>query len=471
MTLPTPLAARIPCGLYTAATLLGASPMSSATLRFAPTLLLVLPLAACDGSSVSHAYDFVDTPQPIPEKIPAPAPPAPAETKSAEPAETEGCGRRTGRNAKGECEPLHTRELGYVQQVQLPAGRFVMGDIPRDYDTTSSRTDPRERWSGQPPRYAQAPAFWIDLHEVTRGAYAKCVEAGQCTPASCPDGTDPVAQFSAEAAALVAQTCVTHLQAEAFCKAHGGRLPTEVEWEYAARGPDARLYPWGNDLRDEYTAMLMPVTSTIGDASYFGLRGMGTSALEWIADAYAIDVGLREFVREPFRRADGPLQRAEATRGPRFVIKGGKAGLRREELAPADRRVGFRCVAELGPDDVALQVPAEPPSIPILRDAGASGLQVFGGVAEAVDRREAEAFCSALRVEHEGKIHEGWRLPTLAEVQAIRDVYRGPGPFWGADGAVAQKEGSKGGPDEPWEAAEAADGDPLAARCVRDAAK
>lgn len=438
--------------------------MSRATF-LVPTLLLVLPSTACDGPSVSHAYDFVDTPQPAPAKIPEPVPPASPEAAS-DPAAAEGCGRGTGRNAQGGCEPLRTRELEHVQQVQLPAGRFVMGDIPRDYSTEAGRTDPRERWSGQPPRYAESTAFWIDLHEVTRGTYAKCVEVGKCSPATCPDGSDPVEKFSADAAALVPQTCVTREQAQAFCEAHGGRLPTEVEWEYAARGPDARLYPWGNDMRDEYMAMLMPVSSNIGDISYFGIRGMGTSALEWIADAYAIDTGLREFVREPFRRKDGPLLRAEATRGERFVMKGGKAGLRRE-VTGADRRLGFRCVADLGADEVALKVPAEPPQIPILRDAG-GGLQVFGGVAEAVDRREAEAFCSVLKVEHAGKIHEGWRLPTLAEIQTISDAYRGPGPFWAADGAVGQKDG-KDGPDAPWELAQAADGDALAARCVRDA--
>lgn len=478
--MPTPLAFnQPPSGLYAAATFLRRSSMSRATFLF-PTLLLVLPSTACDGPSVSHAYDLVDTPQPIPVKIPAPPPPA--KENASDPGTPEGCGRGTGRNAKGECEPLRTREVEHVQQVQLPAGSFVMGDIPRDYDTAASRTDPRERWSGQPPRYADAPAFWIDLHEVTRGAYAKCVDAGKCSAAVCLDGSDPVEKFSAEAAALVPQTCVTHEQAQTFCEAHGGRLPTELEWEYAARGPDARLYPWGNDLRDEYMAMLMPVSSSIGDVSYFGIRGMGTSALEWISDVYAIDTGLSGFVREPFRRKDGPLRRAEATRGERFVMKGGKAGLRRE-ITGADRRLGFRCVAELGPDEIALKVPAEPPAIPILRDAG-GGLQVFGGVAEAVDRREAAAFCSALRVEARthagsqgpteaeaedaGKTNEGWRLPTLAEVQAIHDVYRGPGPFWAADGAVAQPD-AKAGPDVPWELVQAADGDALAARCVRNA--
>jgi formylglycine-generating enzyme required for sulfatase activity len=436
--------------------------MSRATF-FLPSLMLVLTVPSCDGPT-SHEYDFVDTPQAIPAKIPEPPRP---EESAAEPDPTNpsDCGRGTGRNAKGECEQLHTRELEHVQQVQLPAGRFVMGDIPRSYATEIGRHDPRERWSGQPPRYADAPAFWIDLHEVTRGAYAKCVETGKCTPAVCPDGTDPVEKFSAEAAALVPQTCVGHEQAQAFCEATGGRLPTEVEWEYAARGPDARLYPWGDDLRDEYTAMLMPINATMGDVSYFGLRGMGTNSIEWVADAYAIDTGLADFVREPFRRADGPLRRAEATRGQRFVMKGGKAGARRDATG-ADRRLGFRCVDDLGPDEVALQVPAEPVAIPLLRDAG-NGLQVFGGVAEAVDRREAEKFCSVLRVELTGQTYEGWRLPTLAEIQGIQQAFRGPGPFWAADGAVVQK--GKGAPEEPWELDEAADGDALAARCVRDA--
>lgn len=433
---------------------------------FLPPLVLASTFAACDGPAPSHEHDLVDTPQPVPSTIAAPTPPAPEAT--ADPGAPEGCGRGTGRNAQGECEPLRLRDLPHVQQVQLPKGRFIMGDIPRDYTTEIGRHDPRERWSGQPPRYAEAPAFWMDLHEVTRSAYAQCVEEGQCTPAVCPDGSDPVDKFSAEAAALVAQTCVTHEQAQAFCAARGSRLPTEVEWEYAARGTDARLYPWGNDLRDEYTAMLLPVTNTMGDVSYFGLRGMGTSAIEWVAEAYEIDVGLRGFVREAFRRADGPLRRAEATRGERFVMKGGKAGYRRDS-AGADRRLGFRCAADLGPDEVALVVPSEPPVIPILRDVE-GGLQVFGGVAEVVDRREAEAYCAALRVEHQGQAYEGWRLPTLAEVQAIHADFRGPGPFWAADGAVVQKGAGKGGPDEPWEHTEATDGDALAARCIRTAA-
>ncbi|MCB9716012.1 MAG: SUMF1/EgtB/PvdO family nonheme iron enzyme [Myxococcales bacterium] len=424
---------------------------------------LLLPLPSCSGPT-SHEYDLVDTPQPTPIEVPEP--PRPEEDDPATEPEGPGdCGRGTGRNASGECEQLHTRELEHGLQVQLPAGRFLMGDVPRSYAAELSRHDPRELWPGQPPRYAESGAFWLDLHEVTRGAYEACVEAGNCTPAVCPeDEADPVEKFSPEAAARVPQTCVSHEQAAAYCAANGGRLPTEVEWEYAARGVDARIYPWGNDMRDEYMAMLMAVGSVPADSSYFGILGMGTNAIEWVADDYEIDNGLQGYLARPFRDPDGPLLTAEAARGQRFVMKGGKTGARRDKIGP-DKRVGFRCAADLGPDEAPLTVPTDPPPITVARPVG-SGLLMFGGVAEAVSRKEAEQFCAALRIEVRGEPREGWRLPTLAEIEAIADMFRGPGPFWTADGAAVQ--GGSKRPDDPWQAEEAEPGEPLAARCVLD---
>ncbi|MEM9454749.1 MAG: SUMF1/EgtB/PvdO family nonheme iron enzyme [Myxococcota bacterium] len=435
-----------------------------------PLLLLVLPSLSCDGPT-SHHYDLVDQPQPQPAEVPEPTPP-PAPPDRSEPASPDDCGRGTGRNAEGTCESLRTRERDHAQQVQLPAGRFVMGDIPRSYDAAIGRHDPRERWSGQPPRYAEASAFWIDLHEVTRDAYAQCVQAGRCTEVTCPNGVNPVENFSEDAARLVPQTCVTHEQAEAFCRAQGARLPTEAEWEYAARGPDARIYPWGNNMRDEYMNTLIPISGTLGDVSYFGIRGQGTSAVEWVAETYEIDAGLQPFLTGPFRRPDGPLLTAEASRGRRYVIKGGKAGARRDQGQP-DPRVGFRCAASLEPSAAPLTVPADPPQIPLLRNSDA-GLLVFGGVAEAADRREAEKFCSVLKVEFDDQVYEGWRLPRLDELERVAGSFRGPGPFWSADGAIVQKpspdaKSRKAAPDDPWVLEpEAADSDAYAARCVRD---
>ncbi len=441
--------------------------MTRATSSLPLSSLLVFMLPGCEGP-VSHLHDLADQPEPAPTEVAAPKLDNEDEMAS-DPGSPDACGPRTGRNAQGTCETLHTRHQPHAQQVQIPAGRFVMGDVPRSYGTELGRHDPRERWAGQPPRYAETGSFWIDVHEVTREAYAKCVEAGQCTAAGCEDGVDPVEKFSTEAAGLVPQTCVTHRQAEVFCTAQGDRLPNGTEWEFASRGVDARMYPWGNQLRDEYAAMLLPIGGNPGDSSYFGILGMGTNALEWVSDPYEVDIGLVPYISEPFRRSTGPLMAAEAIRGPRFVMKGGKAGMRMSQNK-ADRRLGFRCAADLGPDEAPLTVPADPPPIPLVRTASAQ-LEVFGGVAEAVDRREAEKFCSVLAVEHQGQTYTGWRLPSLDEVRSIVQAFRGPGPFWAAQGAIvyrppkanAKVEGAQGWVSNPAEPTDA-----LAARCVRD---
>ncbi|MEM7157147.1 MAG: SUMF1/EgtB/PvdO family nonheme iron enzyme [Myxococcota bacterium] len=424
-----------------------------------PSSFLLL-LASCSGPTSSE-HEIVDTPEAAPTRVEAPTPPEPKDGAKSELDSSDECGRTTGRNEEGQCEALRTREVEHVQQVQIPAGRFVMGDVPRTYTTAVGRHDPRERWPGQPPRYADSESFWIDLHEVTRGEYEKCVESGSCTPAQCFDGVDPVEKFSDEAAALIPQTCVTHAQATTFCETVGARLPSETEWELAARGVDVRIYPWGNDMRDEYNAMLVPVNVIRGDSSYFGIRGMGTNALEWVSDTYEVDNGLEPYLGKPFRDDNGPLMKAEAARGPRFVMKGGKAGARRDK-AGADRRLGFRCAADVSPDDGALKIPAEVPTINVLRP-GTSELLVFGGIAEAVSRKEAEQFCDALRIPQGPLTLEGFRLPTLAEIQAMADAFRGPGPFWSADGSAVQK--GKGN-DAPWEIEESTPKDALGARCV-----
>ena len=271
-------------------------------------------------------------------------------------------------------------------------------------------------------------------------------------------------RFPAEALPTLPQTCVSHEQAEAFCKSHGGRLPTAVEWEYAARGVDARMYPWGNELRDEYTGGLAPAHSPVLDSSYFGIRGMGTSAFEWTADAYDPEAALRPFVEQEFRKPRGPSRLARTKAEPAFVVKMGRVGEVQAGIG-ADPQRGFRCAADLGTDVPVLRVPAKRPAIPIMRQSGE--LWVFGGVVEAVDHDEAAAFCKHLKLDTEERTWSDWRLPTRAEVLGIVDSYRGPGPFWTADGAIVQKgEGERPVPTDPWVPEDADPSEPLAARCV-----
>jgi hypothetical protein len=95
---------------------------------------------------------------------------------------------------------------------------------------------------------------------------------------------------------------------------------------------------------------------------------------------------------------------------------------------------------------------------------------IFGGVIEAVNFAEAQAFCAALAVPGPGDAPlTGWRLPTRAEVVTIARGFRGPGPFWAADGGVIQEDRTSDPGDEaPWVALEAGPEEALAARCVRE---
>ena len=133
--------------------------------------------------------------------------------------------------------------------------------------------DPEERFSDdESPRYLTRLApFCLDRTEVTAAAYSACVEGRRCTPAavSSPNctGSNPE-RFDHPI------NCVDFDQAEAFCKARGARLPTEVEWEYAARGgPAALRYPWGNEPPDGHTCWKEPHTCRVGrfPADSFGI--------------------------------------------------------------------------------------------------------------------------------------------------------------------------------------------------------
>ncbi len=164
--------------------------------------------------------------------------------------------------------------------VLIPAGEFLMGSA--DSDTPAQ---PDEK----PQHRVRMSAFCIDRTEVTVAQYRAWSGSATNTPgtdyASCNWGhadrdSHPI-------------NCVDWNQANVFCTAHGGSLPTEAQWEYAARGSDGRVYPWGNT---EPTTQLCwrgggalrdgtcPVGSIAGGRSPFGLDDMAGNVWEWIAD-------------------------------------------------------------------------------------------------------------------------------------------------------------------------------------------
>ncbi len=162
-----------------------------------------------------------------------------------------------------------------ADRVTIPAGEFVMGS-----DTLGERDE-------RPAHRVMLPAFAMDRTEVTRGNYRRCTRAGVCAEAWIPrptfrDATQPV-------------VAVTWFDARTYCRWAGGRLPTEAEWEKAARGTDARIYPWGNDPPTPERAVYhlrmtvghpAPVgTHPAGDSPY-GLHDMAGNVWEWTDSVY-----------------------------------------------------------------------------------------------------------------------------------------------------------------------------------------
>ena len=144
--------------------------------------------------------------------------------------------------------------------VYVPAGEFIMGSEIGDADEA-------------PKHLASTGAFFIDQYEVSNLAYKKAVPSY-----TYPEGKD---HFPA---------LVTWEQADAYTKAAGKRLPTEKEWEKAARGTDGRLFPWGNSYDASFIQFdrQKGIGETIAKPrSPYGCYDMAGSAMEWTSDWYA----------------------------------------------------------------------------------------------------------------------------------------------------------------------------------------
>ncbi|MEZ4389804.1 MAG: formylglycine-generating enzyme family protein [Polyangiales bacterium] len=253
-----------------------------------------------------------------------------------------------------------SRGAPVVDRVRIPAGGFFMG--------ADDRGEPDER----PRHRVELPAYLIDRTEVTRGAYRRCESAGACTS---PRPLD--ARFADPRQPVVG---VSWHQARAYCAWAGGRLPTESEWEKAARGEDGRVFPWGDEYpngtravygRREATGHPDPVgTHPRGDSPY-GLHDMAGNVWEWVEtpyDPYAYRTPGREPTCETalaalhdlrvrgIRRFTGtnplPTECERILRGGGWNYGG--EGLRSSNRVhhPAAFRLvmsGFRCAADVAP--------------------------------------------------------------------------------------------------------------------------
>jgi formylglycine-generating enzyme required for sulfatase activity/serine/threonine protein kinase len=184
-----------------------------------------------------------------------------------------------------------------MEMVFVPAGEFIMG---------SDEGNPDE----QPEHIVYLDGYWIDKYEVTNSQYSKCMLTGACSMNENSDIQNPILQDYPVMG-------VKWVDANNYCKWVGRRLPSEAEWEKAARGTDGRVYPWGNEkpssLLVNLSENIEPSVSYQAGASIYGALNMAGNAWEWVKDWYGEDYYEKSALDNP----TGPLT------GQNRVLRGG----------------------------------------------------------------------------------------------------------------------------------------------------
>ncbi|MBI4704266.1 MAG: SUMF1/EgtB/PvdO family nonheme iron enzyme [Deltaproteobacteria bacterium] len=230
--------------------------------------------------------------------------------------------------------------------VEIPAGIFLMG-------SPSARGNPDEH----PPHEAIVAAFYLDKTEVTVAAYMKCAGAGRCEQ---PRSSRPFCDARGADRAAHPVNCIDLRDADAYCRFAGARLPTEREWEYAARGgSEQRSFSWGEPEPDpgracfDHSGGSCPVASFAPGA--FGLYDMTGNVWEWTASLFA-----------PYPSSAGP---DEIVAGRHYVYRGGswsrrfakwmRNALRNRDLPEEwSAALGVRCARSIRPPRCPAQTEA-----------------------------------------------------------------------------------------------------------------
>ncbi len=291
-------------------------------------------------------------------------------------------------------EPM-TEEKSGAEMVYVPAGNFLLGSDPeKDVYAYEDEESPQMQ--------VYLSAFWIGKTEVTNAEYLKCVEAGMCE-------MNYYMSLYTPGYENYPVVYVTEDQAERYCSWIGGRLPTEYEWEKAARGTDGRIYPWGDEIPDNSNALanipgyvdedgngndLFAVGSFPKGASPYGALDMAGNVWEWTSTWYSVNyyqtlAAEEELAESIVSDPTGPEM------GSAYVIRGGscanteinnyesymRAANRSYINMSSSYYIGFRCVI---PDAAEESVDA------LVEDAVTEAV-VEGAVEEAVTEAVVDA--------------------------------------------------------------------------------
>jgi len=290
----------------------------TATLTSSPTHTLMPTLT---DTPTNTPFPPTATPTSTPPSTATPVPPTLTDTPTGTP---------TATNTPVPPTDTPTPSAPPPDMVYVPAGEFIMGSDEGESDE-------------QPVHTVHLDAFYIDETEVTNAQYRACVEAGAC------DAPSDTTYYDNADYAQHPVVFVSWNDADVYCKWADKRLPTEAEWEKAARGTDGRMYPWGEGLDcdhaqySECDGQAVPVGSKPKGASPYGALDMAGNVWEWVADWYDESY----YSHSPSHNPQGP------DLGEYRVLRGGSWDNvpYNVQSAPRDRRSpdswvdgrGFRC--------------------------------------------------------------------------------------------------------------------------------
>jgi formylglycine-generating enzyme required for sulfatase activity len=233
------------------------------------------------------------------------------------------------------------RDAQGVKMALVPAGTFLLGSNLGNFNE-------------RPVHEVELDAFYVDLYEVTNSAYKACVDVGQCTPPGLNAlGGFLTSYYDDPQYGEYPVVYVNWFQARTYCAWRGAQLPTEAQWEKAARGTDGFTYPWGPYItcnRANYGGC-MDLTSAVGSfpegVSPYGLYDLAGNVWEWVGDWYSDTYyQTSPFPSNPLGPADGLFR---GLRGGSFVDdeSSQRSFYRHRELPENfNWNIGFRCARD-----------------------------------------------------------------------------------------------------------------------------